>query len=106
MARDANSSGIRLSTREIQVLNLVVQGRSDKEISSHLRLAVPTVKQYLRFLRLKLSASNRTQLAVTAIEKRFIHNGYGRNEGALTAPRGDSRIGYRASRTGGSQTSS
>lgn len=73
MASDAFRFGIHLSKREAEVLSLLVEGKTDKEISSDLCLAVATVKQYVRVLRLKLIASNRTHLAVMAVKLDLLH---------------------------------
>lgn len=56
-----------LSHREQQVLNLITQGLSNKEIAERLGIAVTTVSQYLHALFFKLQVQNRTQLAVLAV---------------------------------------
>jgi NarL family two-component system response regulator LiaR len=56
----------RVSARQRQVLSLVSQGLTNKEIATSLRIAVPTVNQHIRSLLLRFGASNRTKLAVLA----------------------------------------
>ena len=58
-----------LSNRETDVLRLLAEGLTNKEIASHLGLATPTVNQHLRNLLLKLNLHNRTQLAVVAVRE-------------------------------------
>ncbi|HZZ65077.1 MAG TPA: response regulator transcription factor [Candidatus Baltobacteraceae bacterium] len=63
-ARDALSS---LSERELQVVRLVAEGLSNKEISSRLSLSDKTVKNHISHILAKTSLSARTQVAVYAI---------------------------------------
>lgn len=55
-----------LTSRELEVLREIVQGRTDAEIANTLCLSVPTVKYHIRNLREKTGLINRTQLAVAA----------------------------------------
>ena len=55
-----------LTQREVQVLTLVAQGRSDKEIAERLSISVYTVKSHLRSILSKLQVSNRRQAAQEA----------------------------------------
>lgn len=52
-----------LTQREVEVLSLVAQGRSDKEISERLSISLYTVKSHLRSILSKLQVSNRRQAA-------------------------------------------
>jgi len=54
---------VRLSRREIQLLNLVVQGLSNKEISGVLQLSEGTVKYYFSRLFRKIGVNDRFELA-------------------------------------------
>lgn len=56
-----------LTVREIQMLELVVNGYSNKEIGESLALAESTVKNSLRVILEKLHLRNRTQAAVYAL---------------------------------------
>ena len=55
-----------LTDRQRQILKLVAEGKSNKEIARALNILEGTVKAHLRFLMKHLSAKNRTQLAVMA----------------------------------------
>jgi two-component system, NarL family, nitrate/nitrite response regulator NarL len=55
-----------LTERQRQILLLVAQGKSNKEIARALDILEGTVKAHLRFLMKHLNAKNRTQLAVMA----------------------------------------
>lgn len=62
-----------LSTRELQVLQQIVLGRSNKEIASEMQLGEESVKTYLRSLFQKLGVVDRTQAAVEAIRQGIVH---------------------------------
>jgi len=55
-----------LTDRQRQILRLIAQGKSNKEIARSLDILEGTVKAHLRFLMKHLNAKNRTQLAVIA----------------------------------------
>lgn len=57
-----------LTPRELQVLQGLTQGKSNKEIARDLDIAEPTVKLHMKTLYRKLGASNRTQAALIARE--------------------------------------
>src|SRR5579872_385220 len=54
----------RLSLRESQILELVQQAKTNKEIAAELQLSPGTAKQYLHNLFRKLGVRNRTELAI------------------------------------------
>ncbi|MEH2336070.1 response regulator transcription factor [Nostoc sp.] len=56
-----------LTNREMQVLELIVQGYSNNEIAQKLYLSLGSVKVYVRGVLNKLCASDRTQAAVLAL---------------------------------------
>ncbi len=56
-----------LTLREIEVLQLLVKGRSNKEIASGLSIAEDTVKSHLKTLFTKLGVQDRTAAAISAI---------------------------------------
>jgi two-component system NarL family response regulator len=62
-----------LSVREMEVLQLIIKGRSNKEISSSLQLAEETVKAYMKTLFMKLNVHDRTQAAISAIRQGIVH---------------------------------
>jgi DNA-binding NarL/FixJ family response regulator len=52
-----------LTAREIEVLNGLRQGKSNKVIAYELNISISTVKIYVRNIMKKLKATNRTQVA-------------------------------------------
>ena len=57
----AAQSALKISDRELQVLALVGQGKTNKEIARRLNIAAATVKTHLIHLNQKLEATNRTE---------------------------------------------
>ena len=57
-----------LSEREIEILKLVSQGLTNKEIAARLFLAEGTVKNYVTSILQKIDARDRTQAAIRARE--------------------------------------
>ena len=57
-----------LSKREMEVLQLLTKGRSNKEISSSLFITEDTVKAHLKTLFSKLKVKDRTEAAISAIQ--------------------------------------
>jgi DNA-binding NarL/FixJ family response regulator len=57
-----------LSERELEILRLLGQGASNKEIADHLVITVGTVKNHLTNIMAKLSVRDRTQAALIARE--------------------------------------
>lgn len=62
-----------LSARELEVLRLIVKGRSNKEIAAGLFIAEVTVKLHVSHLLSKLRVQDRTQLATEAIRRGIIY---------------------------------
>jgi DNA-binding NarL/FixJ family response regulator len=63
----------RLSPREREVLQLLTQGQTNREIAHHLTISVSTVKNHVEHILAKLEVSDRTQAAVRAIELGLLH---------------------------------
>lgn len=61
-----------LSQREVDVLRLLAQGASNRDIAEHLVLAEGTVKNHVSNILAKLHAANRTQAANLARERGLI----------------------------------
>jgi DNA-binding NarL/FixJ family response regulator len=61
-----------LSPRELEVLSLVAQARSDKEIAQALALSIHTVKTHLRSILAKLQVSSRKEAARLAKDKGLV----------------------------------
>jgi DNA-binding NarL/FixJ family response regulator len=72
MARPAKTAideiGVKLSSREMEVLRLVAQGASNKEIADTLVIAEGTVKNHLTNILAKLDARDRMQAVLKARE--------------------------------------
>jgi two-component system NarL family response regulator len=62
-----------LSTRELQVLELIVKGHSNKEIGEKLSICEATVKWHVNMILSRLNVSDRTQAAVTALQRGIVH---------------------------------
>lgn len=61
-----------LSARETEVLRLIADGHPNAEIAERLFIGLGTVKGHIRDILSKLSASDRTHAAVTALRKGYI----------------------------------
>ena len=73
IAREAVSSGrprlleaVRMTPREKQVINLIAEGLSNKEIAARLNVATHTVKSHVRNVMEKLTLHTRLQIAAYA----------------------------------------
>ena len=62
-----------LTPREHQVLDLIAHGNSNREIASKLQIAEKTVRIHVSSLLSKLGARDRTQAAIYAIQRGFVH---------------------------------
>lgn len=62
----------QLSAREIEVLQLVARGSSNKEIGKTLHISTATVKTHLIHINTKLGVSDRTAAVTTALERGII----------------------------------
>jgi len=62
-----------LSTREMEVLSLIVKGKSNKQIGYVLGIAEHTVKNHVKNILDKLNVDDRTQAATAAIQRGIIH---------------------------------
>ena len=62
-----------LSAREMDVLQLLIKGRSNKEIASALFLSEDTIKAHLKTLFAKLKVQDRTEAAISAIRHGIVH---------------------------------
>ena len=63
-----------LSNRELEILKLVAQGKSNKELASELFISVNTVKVHLSNIFQKLNVSSRAEAIVYAIETGLIES--------------------------------
>jgi two-component system NarL family response regulator len=62
-----------LSQREMDVVQLLVKGRSNKEIGSALCISEDTVKAHVKTLFAKLNVRDRTEAAISAIRHGIVH---------------------------------
>jgi DNA-binding NarL/FixJ family response regulator len=62
-----------LSPRELEVLELIVKGRSNKEIAAALFISEDTVKSRLKSLFAKLDVQDRTEAAISAVRHGIVH---------------------------------
>ncbi|MFB2895834.1 response regulator [Aerosakkonemataceae cyanobacterium BLCC-F50] len=58
-----------LSDRELEVLQLIVQGMSNQEISTALNISESTVKTHINRILSKLNVKDRTQAAIIALKR-------------------------------------
>jgi DNA-binding NarL/FixJ family response regulator len=61
-----------LTARELAVLALVVDGRTNDEIGNGLRIGSGTARNYVSSLLMKLDAQNRVQVAVRAVREGIV----------------------------------
>jgi two-component system NarL family response regulator len=66
-------SGSDLTARELEVLERIVRGMSNKEIASALGISEATVKSHINNVLSKLGATDRTQAATKALQRGIIH---------------------------------
>jgi len=58
-----------LSTREREVLLLLVRGKSNREIADELSIKETTVKSHVSVILMRLNVTDRTQAVVTALQR-------------------------------------
>jgi DNA-binding NarL/FixJ family response regulator len=64
--KEANAEMKKLTEREINVLDLIAEGKSNKEIAAQLCLTEGTVKNYVTRILTELNLRDRTQIAIWA----------------------------------------
>jgi DNA-binding NarL/FixJ family response regulator len=69
---DPNEHYLPLSPREMEILQFVTHGLSNKEIASRLRISQQTVKNHMTSILKKLNVQDRTQAAVTALRHGWV----------------------------------
>jgi two-component system, NarL family, response regulator LiaR len=69
-----------LSEREAEVLRLLAQGQSNKEIAQTLQIVEDTVKTHVKHILAKLGVQSRTQAALCAIRLGMVSAERGKNE--------------------------
>jgi two-component system, NarL family, response regulator len=63
---------LELSSRELEVLKLIVEGMSNKEIGSALSVTESTIKNHVNSILNKLNVRDRTQAATTALRRGIV----------------------------------
>jgi two-component system, NarL family, nitrate/nitrite response regulator NarL len=61
----------QLSGRELAILERIVRGDSNKQVARYFEIAEPTVKAHVKAIFAKIGASNRTQAAIWALNRRL-----------------------------------
>lgn len=69
---DPDEHFIPLSPREMEILQFVTRGLSNKEIATELRISHQTVKNHMTSILKKLNVQDRTQAAVTALRHGWV----------------------------------
>ncbi len=62
-----------LSAREMEVLELIVKGHSNREIGEALGISEATVKWHINIILSRLNVSDRTQATVAALQRGIVH---------------------------------
>jgi DNA-binding NarL/FixJ family response regulator len=65
--------GSELTGREVEVLEQIVKGKSNKEIAGALRITEATVKSHINNILSKMGVTDRTQAATTALQRGIVH---------------------------------
>jgi DNA-binding NarL/FixJ family response regulator len=71
-AREVEDSYELLTTREREILQMVAEGKSNKEVAATLNLSLHTVETHRRNLQEKLGLHNFAELLLYAVRKRII----------------------------------
>jgi DNA-binding NarL/FixJ family response regulator len=66
------SRAVQLSQRELEVLKLLVEGKSNPEIAAILYLSLSTIKTHVRGIMDKLAVDDRVQAAVVALRSGLV----------------------------------
>jgi len=61
-----------LTSRELEVLSLIVEGKSNPQIAKELYLSTNTIKSHVNGILNKLSVNDRVQAAVFAVRNQLI----------------------------------
>jgi DNA-binding NarL/FixJ family response regulator len=69
----ARMGGSELTGREMAVLELIVAGKSNKEIGHELSISEATVKTHINNLLSKMGVTDRTQATTAAIQRGLVH---------------------------------
>ena len=73
---DENTMFAPLTSREIEILDCIARGLSNKEIASQLSISGQTVKNHITSILSKLQVNDRTMAVIHAIQQGWIKLGY------------------------------
>lgn len=73
-AKTAPPRRTRLTRRQAQIVALVLQERSAKQIAAELRLSIATVRMHLRLLYLKLDVHGQVGLVMWAFRSGYVQS--------------------------------
>jgi DNA-binding NarL/FixJ family response regulator len=62
-----------LSSREMEVLHLLMSGKKNKEIANMLGITEATVKSHVSAILMRLNVNDRTEAVVTALRRGLVH---------------------------------
>jgi DNA-binding NarL/FixJ family response regulator len=62
-----------LSSREMEVLQLLMSGKRNKDIAHQLGITEATVKSHVSAILMRLNVSDRTEAVVTALRRGLVH---------------------------------
>jgi len=62
-----------LSSREMEVLQLLMSGKKNKDIANQLGITEATVKSHVSAILMRLNVSDRTEAVVTALRRGLVH---------------------------------
>lgn len=71
-ADNGNTLDSELTTRELEVLNLIVEGKSNPEISELLCISIHTAKAHVGSILNKLCVNDRVQAAIKALKENIV----------------------------------
>ena len=77
-----------LTSREIEILDCIARGLSNKEIATELNISGQTVKNHITSILSKLQVNDRTMAVIYAIQRGWIKMGYSADEDALGTRQG------------------
>lgn len=69
----ARMPGTDLSSREREVLSLIVRGKSNREIAHELCIKEATVKSHVSVILMRLNVTDRTQAVIAALQRGLAH---------------------------------
>ncbi len=73
LALASQTPDAELSSRERQVLALMANGKSNKELATALSITESTVKCHVSLILMRLKVSDRTQAVTTALRRGLVH---------------------------------